>query len=84
MTSPTSPANGKVSGSLVTGDALVPIFFGTVGWIIAAIALLFFRDSLESAGTSWWFGACAIGVISGLGGIAYVLHRRRREGGAAR
>jgi hypothetical protein len=62
----------------------VPIFFGTVGWIIAAIALLFFRDSLESAGTSWWFGACAIGVISGLGGIAYVLHRRRREGGAAR
>jgi hypothetical protein len=62
----------------------VPIFFGTVGWIIAAIALLFFRDSLDSAGTSWWFGACAIGVISGLGGIAYVLHRRRREGGAAR
>jgi hypothetical protein len=68
----------------VTGDALVPIIFGTAAWIIAAIALLFFRDSLESAGTIWWFGACAIGVISGLGGIAYVLHRRRREGGAAR
>ena len=84
MRSPSSPANGKVSGSLVTGDALVPIIFGTAGWIIAAIALLFFRDSLESAGTTWWFGACGIGVISGLGGIAYVLHRRRREGGAAR
>jgi hypothetical protein len=84
MPSPSSPANGKVSGSLVTGDALVPIAIGTVAWIIAAIVLMFFREQLEQAGTTWWFGACAVGVISGLGGIAYVLYRRRREGGAAR
>jgi hypothetical protein len=68
----------------VTGDALVPIFLGTVTWMIAAVVLLFFRTSLTESGTTWWFGACAVGVISGLGGIAYVLYRRRREGGAAR
>ena len=62
----------------------MPIFLGTVTWMIAAVVLLFFRTSLTEAGTTWWFGACAIGVISGLAGIAYVLHRRRREGGAAR
>ena len=73
-----------MSGSLVTGDALVPIILGTVTWAIAAVVLLFVRDSLKTAGTTWWFGACAVGIISGLGGIAYVLYRRRREGGAAR
>jgi hypothetical protein len=68
----------------VTGDALVPIILGTIAWAIASIVLVFFRSDLEQAGTTWWFGACAVGVISGLGGIAYVLYRRRREGGAAR
>ena len=62
----------------------MPIILGTVTWVIAAVVLLFVRDSLETAGTTWWFGACAVGIISGLGGIAYVLYRRRREGGAAR
>ena len=62
----------------------MPIILGTVTWMIAAVVLLFFRTSLTQAGTTWWFGACAVGVISGLGGIAYVLHRRRREGGVAR
>jgi hypothetical protein len=62
----------------------VPIIIGTVAWVIAALVLVGFRSSLETAGTLWWFGACAIGVISGLGGIAYVLYRRRREGGIAR
>ena len=75
---------GSISTSLSNGDALTPIIIGTVAWVIAIVALLFFRDSLATAGTTWWFGACAVGIISGLGGIAYVLYRRRREGGAAR
>ncbi len=62
----------------------MPIIIGTAAWVIAAIVLLIFRADLEQAGTTWWFGACAVGVVSGLGGIAYVLYRRRREGGAAR
>jgi len=68
----------------VTGDALVPIIIGTVAWVLASIVLFFFRADLKQAGTTWWFGACAVGIISGLGGIAYVLYRRRREGGIAR
>lgn len=68
----------------MTGDALVPIIIGTAAWVIAAVILIGFRDSLAATGTTWWFGACAVGVISGLGGIGYVLYRRRREGGAAR
>jgi hypothetical protein len=75
---------GSISTSLSNGDALTPIIIGTIAWVIAAIVLLMFRDSLIEAGTTWWFGACGVGVISGLGGIAYVLYRRRREGGAAR
>jgi len=75
---------GSISTSLSNGDALTPIIIGTVAWVIAIVALLFFHDSLATAGTTWWFGACAVGIISGLGGIAYVLYRRRREGGAAR
>lgn len=61
----------------------MPIIIGTIAWVIAAIVLVFFRSDLEQAGTTWWFGACAVGVVSGLGGIAYVLYRRPR-GGAAR
>lgn len=76
--------SGSITSSLTNGDALTPIVIGTAAWVIAALVLLFFRDSLAAAGTTWWFGACAVGVISGLGGIAYVLYRRRREGGAAR
>ncbi|MEY4137561.1 MAG: hypothetical protein RL205_1689 [Actinomycetota bacterium] len=76
--------SGSISTSLSNGDALTPIAIGTVAWALAAVALLLVRDSLETAGTTWWFGACAVGIISGLGGIAYVLYRRRREGGAAR
>ena len=62
----------------------MPIILGTVAWVIAAVVLLFFRSSLEEAAATWWFGACAVGVMSGLGGIAYVLRRRRRVGGVAR
>ncbi len=62
----------------------MPIILGTVAWVIAAVVLLFFRSSLDEAAATWWFGACAVGVMSGLGGIAYVLRRRRRVGGVAR
>ena len=62
----------------------MPIIIGTAAWVIAAIVLLTARADLAQAGTTWWCGACAVGVVSGLGGIAYVLYRRRREGGAAR
>ncbi len=75
---------GSITSSLSNGDALTPIVIGTVAWVIAGFVLVLLRDSLAAAGTTWWFGACAAGVISGLGGIAYVLYRRRREGGVAR
>jgi len=75
---------GSITASLSNGDALAPIIVGTATWVVAAIVLLFFRDTLHTAGTTWWFGACAVGILSGLGGIAYVLYRRRREGGVAR
>jgi len=63
---------------------MAPVIIGVILWFVALVVLLVFRQQLADAGTSWWFGACAVGLISGLVGIAYLRYRRRREGGAGR
>ena len=55
--------------------ATVPIVVGTALWAFAGILSLFFWESLNDAGATWWYAACGVGVLSGLGGIFY-LHRR--------
>jgi hypothetical protein len=55
--------------------ATVPIVVGTILWALAGLVSLFFFTSLSEAGATWWYAACCVGVLSGLGGIFY-LHRR--------
>lgn len=73
-----------MSGALVTGDALQPVILGLILWVIALIVLILCHDSLVAAGTTWWYGACFVGIISGILGVGYIRYRRRREGGIAR
>ncbi|MDO9485478.1 MAG: hypothetical protein Q7K25_05410 [Actinomycetota bacterium] len=52
-------------------SALLAVRLGTIAWILAAaigIPILLIRDS----GIAWWTLTCAIGVTSGIGGLAYL------------
>jgi uncharacterized protein (DUF779 family) len=52
-------------------SAFTAVRLGTVAWVIAAsigIPILLVRD----AGAAWWATTCAIGVISGVGGLFYL------------
>lgn len=57
-------------------SAQTVVRLGTLAWILAAligVPLLMVRD----AGASWWLLTCAIGVISGLGGLLYLRGKAR-------
>ncbi len=52
-------------------SARTAVQLGTLAWVVAAaigIPILIARDS----GIAWWSMTCAIGVISGLGGLLYL------------
>lgn len=57
-------------------SAQVAVRVGTIAWVIAAaigVPILLARDS----GVAWWLMTCAIGVISGLGGLVYLRAKLR-------
>jgi ABC-type nickel/cobalt efflux system permease component RcnA len=59
-------------------DAILPVAIGTVVWAVLLVALLIARTTLDANGTTWWIGAAAVGVVSGLGGLAFLRWRKRR------
>jgi hypothetical protein len=61
-------------------SATLPVRIGTALWAIAGLILLTQRDRLAEHDAQWWLGACAIGVVSGLGGLVYLRIRGRRAG----
>ena len=57
-------------------SARTAVRLGTLAWVVAAIIgvpILSARDS----GLRWWLTTCAIGVISGLGGLVYLRGKLR-------
>jgi hypothetical protein len=62
-------------------DAILPVSIGTVVWALLLIGLLVMRSTLDENGTTWWIGAAAVGVVSGVGGVLFL---RWRKGRAAR
>ena len=42
------------------------------------VGLLVARPTLDENGTTWWIGAAAVGVVSGLGGLVFLRWRKRR------
>jgi LPXTG-motif cell wall-anchored protein len=43
------------------------------------VVLLLMRSSLEEHGTTWWIGAAAVGLVSGLGGLLFLRWRKGRH-----
>jgi ABC-type nickel/cobalt efflux system permease component RcnA len=62
-------------------DAILPVTIGTAVWALVLVALLLGRSTLDANGTTWWLGAAAVGLVSGIGGIAFLRWRRVRTAG---
>jgi hypothetical protein len=60
-------------------DAILPVSIGTAVWIAVLIALVIAKPTLEANGTTWWIGAAAVGVVSGLGGLVFLFWRKGRS-----
>jgi len=60
-------------------DAILPVSIGTGIWAVLLVILLLNRGTLESNGTTWWVGAAAVGLVSGLGGLVFLRWRKRRR-----
>jgi hypothetical protein len=59
-------------------DAILPVTLGTLAWTILLVVLLLLRSTLDERGTTWWIGAAAVGVVSGVGGILFLRWRKGR------
>ena len=59
-------------------DAILPVTIGTAVWAVLLVTLVLMRDTLAANGTSWWLNVSIVGVVSGAGGIAFLVWRRRR------
>lgn len=60
-------------------DALLPVGIGTLVWAVVLVVLLIQRDALSAEGRQWWLGAAVVGLVSGLGGLAFLAWRKRRH-----
>ncbi|KQZ10650.1 hypothetical protein ASD23_00245 [Agromyces sp. Root1464] len=64
-------------------DGRKAVLAGTLGWGVALVACLVFREPLESAGLGWFTAAAVTGIVLGLIGLAVVQVIRRRAGQSA-
>ena len=61
-------------------DALLPVGIGTVVWAVVLVTLIVQRGTLDAQGRSWWLGVATVGLVSGLGGLAFLAWRKHRRG----
>jgi membrane associated rhomboid family serine protease len=59
-------------------DAILPVAIGTVVWLVALVALVVMRPTLDENGTEWWIGVAAVGAVSGLLGLVFLRWRKGR------
>ena len=60
-------------------DGILPVVVGTALWAVALVVLVALRPRLEESGATWWIGAAAIGVVSGVLGLWFLSSRKRRQ-----
>lgn len=65
-------------GSRSDDDAILPVTLGTLVWAAILVVLLTQQSRLQEAGTGWWIGAAAVGVVSGALGVLFLRWRRSR------
>jgi hypothetical protein len=54
------------------------VTLGTLVWAVILVVLLTQQARLQEAGTGWWIGAAAVGVVSGGLGVIFLRWRRGR------
>lgn len=60
-------------------DGILPVTIGTVLWAVALVVLVVVRERLAESGATWWIGAAAVGVISGVLGLVFLRWRKSRQ-----
>lgn len=60
-------------------DGILPVAIGTALWAVALVVLIAMRPRLEEAGATWWIGAAAVGLASGVVGLGFLSWRKRRQ-----
>ncbi len=60
-------------------DAVLPVAVGTTVWAVALVVLLLQGDNLAAQGRQWWLGVTLVGLVSGAGGLVFLVWRRRRR-----
>ncbi len=60
-------------------DGILPVAIGTAIWTVALVVLLALRERLDEAGSTWWIGVTAVGVLCGAVGLVFLASRRRRH-----
>ncbi|MBK9738288.1 MAG: hypothetical protein IPO93_01955 [Actinobacteria bacterium] len=59
-------------------DAILPVSLGTIVWLVVLVGLIIRKPELDASGATWWIGAAAVGVVSGVGGVVFLRWRRAR------
>lgn len=58
-------------------DGIRTVLVGSIGWLVAFVALLPFYGELADEGRTWWLWTCLAGFGLGLFGYEYCRRRRR-------
>jgi hypothetical protein len=77
-----TPSSSPRSPDATEDNAFWPVAITTGAWLVAGLVLLLMGAQL-SQDRQWWIATCAVGVISGLGGMIYIKRRAGRGRRAA-
>jgi hypothetical protein len=58
--------------------AIPAVLIGTGAWLVALVVVGLTVGVMPPASGVWWFGACMVGVVSGLIGLVFLRWRRSR------
>ncbi|QVQ50663.1 DUF2530 domain-containing protein [Spiractinospora alimapuensis] len=72
----------KPDPEVLEGDYRIPAVVGSLGWAVALVLLVVFRDSIAPE-DRWWIWVCAVGLLLGLVAFLYIPHLHRRRAAAA-
>ena len=66
-------------GRITADDTAIPAaIVGSACWLVALIALSVSQGASPPTDEVWWWGVAAIGTLSGIVGLTFLLWRRRR------
>lgn len=74
---PDESSPGTAATKPLDVDGVTAVASGIVVWALAlAVLLIFFRNTLNERGDTWWIWVCVAGIGLGFIALPYVLRRR--------